>query len=130
INIGTLLNRTPRQRRLEVPRVDLNYGVGRRIQLKFEMPWVATAGEQQQTATGSGNATVGVKWRFLGEEGKRIAWSIYPQLSFNTSSSSVSEHIEDDGRQFLMPTEVTVEIFHLEINGEVGRNFVENGPDE
>ena len=40
----------------------------------------------------------------------------------------MTKGIEDEGRQFLLPTEITVEMFHLEINGEVGRNFVENGP--
>jgi hypothetical protein len=129
INIATLLEKTGAQKRVEVPRVDLNYGVGRRIQLKFEMPWVALLTGDQRTETGAGNATVGVKWRFIGQEGAKVAWSIYPQLEFNTAHSSVTKGIEQDGRRFLMPTEFTVEMFHLEVNGEVGRTFVENGPD-
>jgi hypothetical protein len=128
INIAALREKTRSQRRVEVPRVDLNYGVGRRIQLKFEMPWVALQAEDQRTETGAGNATVGVKWRFIGQEGETIAWAIYPQLDFNTAHSSVTKGIEDEGRRFLMPTEITVEMFRLEINGEVGRTFVENGP--
>src|SRR5439155_13559799 len=64
INIAALMAKTRAQRRVEVPRVDLNYGVGRRIQLKFEVPWVALQDEEQRTETGAGNATVGVKWRF------------------------------------------------------------------
>src|SRR5437762_1886400 len=128
INIAVLTEKTHAQKHVEVPRVDLNYGVGRRIQLKFEMPWVALQQEAQRTETGAGHATVGVKWRFIGQEGEKIAWSIYPQLDFNTAHASVAKGIEAAGRQFLMPTEITVEMFHLEINGEVGRNFVENGP--
>jgi hypothetical protein len=129
INIAALTDKTRAERRLEVPRIDLNYGVGRRIQLKFEMPWVALQSEEQPTATGAGRATAGVKWRFIGQEGTTIAWSIYPQLSFNTAHSSVTKGIEDAGRQFLMPTEITVEVRHLEINCEVGRNSVQDGPD-
>jgi hypothetical protein len=129
INIATLLEKTRGQRRVEVPRIDLNYGVGRRIQLKFEMPWVAFQNEEQRTESGAGNATLGVKWRFMGQEGEKISWSIYPQLDFNTAHSSVTKGIEGEGRQFLMPSEITVEMFHFEVNGEVGRNFVENGPD-
>src|SRR5256886_10329040 len=128
INIATLMEKTRAQRHVEAPRVDLNYGVGRRIQMKFEMPWVALQDEEQRTETGAGNATVGVKWRFVGQEGERIAWSIYPELNFNTAHSSVTKGIVEGGPQFLMPTEITVEMFHLEINGVVGRNFVENGP--
>src|SRR5438445_1028937 len=129
INIAALMAKTGAQRRVEVPRVDLNYGVGRRIQLKFEVPWVALRDEEQRTETGAGKATVGVKWRFIGQEGERIAWSIYPQLDFNMAYSSVTRGIEEEGRELLLPTEITVEMFHLEINGEVGRNLVENGPD-
>src|SRR5437660_3862088 len=128
INLAALLEKTRTQRHVEVPRVDLNYGVGRRIQVKFEMPWVALLDKEQRTETGAGNATVGVKWRFVGQEGERIAWSIYPQLDFNTAHSSVTKGIVEEGPQFLMPTEITVEMFHVEINGEVGRTFVENGP--
>jgi hypothetical protein len=128
INIAALMDSTRSQRRVEVPRVDMNCGVGCRIQLKFEMPWVALRTEDQRTETGAGTATVGVKWRFIGQEGERIAWSIYPQFDFNTNHSSATKGIEEAGRQFLMPTEFTVEMFHLEVNAEVGRNFVENGP--
>jgi hypothetical protein len=97
------MEKTRAQRRVEVPRIDLNYGVGRRIQLKFEMPWVALRNEEQRTETGAGNATLGVKWRFIGQEGATIAWSVYPQLDFNTAHSSVTKGIEEEGRQFLIP---------------------------
>src|SRR5437879_5478288 len=70
INIATLVDKTRSQRRVEVPRVDVNFGVGRRVQLKFEMPWVALR-KESHTETGLGNATVGVKWRFIGQEGER-----------------------------------------------------------
>jgi hypothetical protein len=128
INIAALMEKTHSQRRVEVPRVDLNYGVGRRIQLKCEMPWVVLQDAVQHTETGPGNATLGVKWRFIGQEGKRLAWSIYPQLDVSTLQSSETKGIQKEGRQFLMPTEITLEVFRLEINGEVGRNFVEHGP--
>jgi hypothetical protein len=126
INIATLMDKTGSQRRVEIPRVDLNYGVGRRIQLKFEVPWV-TSQDEPGTTTGPGNATVGLKWRFVGQEGDKIAWSVYPQLDFNMPSA-VRKGIEVEGHRFLMPTEMTLEVFRLEINGEVGRTLVENGP--
>ena len=54
---------------------------------------------------------------------------MYPQLEFNTAHSSVVKGIADEGRRFLFPTELTVEVGHVEINGEIGRNFVEAGRD-
>ncbi len=107
--------------------MDLNYGVGRRLQLKFEMPWVRVEGAETETESGAGNATVGVKWRFVGQEGQTIAWSIYPQFEFNTTHASVTRRIEDAGYKFLMPTELTIEMRGVEMNGEIGRTFVQHG---
>lgn len=117
------------QRHVEAPLLDLNYGVGRRVQLKLEMPWVRVGKPRDASQAGAGAATVGVKWRFVGQEGTRLAWSIYPQLQFNTSHSSVVKGIVDEGGKFLFPTELTVEFAHVEINAEAGRNFVEHRRD-
>jgi len=126
INLSTILERHLHSHTLELPRVDANYGVGRRIQLKLEAPWIRES-EDGQVRTGAGNAVAGVKYRFIGQEGQMIAWSVYPQLEFNTAHSSVTKGLVEDGRQFLLPTELTLEIRHLEVNGEVGRRFVQNG---
>jgi hypothetical protein len=128
INLANVIDKAPGRRRVELPRMDLNYGVGRRIQLKFEMPWVMVEGEDQpEAASGVGNATVGVKWRFVGQEGQAIAWAIYPQFEFNTTHASVATLIEDAGYRFLMPTELTIEMRGIEMNAEIGRTFVQQG---
>ena len=101
INVGMRLESSRHERRLETPRIDLNYGVGRRVQLKFEMPWVSVRDEAHNIQLGAGNATAGVKCRFLGQEGSKLAWSIYPQLEFNVSHSSVVEGIVEEGRELL-----------------------------
>lgn len=128
INLSTFLEKHAHSHLLELPRLDANYGVGRRIQLKFEMPWIR-GGEDGEVRTGAGNAVVGVKYRFIGQEGQAIAWSVYPQLEFGAPQGSVEKGIADAGRQFFMPTEITIERGHVEINGEVGRRFVQDGVD-
>src|SRR5258705_3402570 len=72
INVSAQLDSRRGRRRIETPRIDLNYGVGQRIQLKFEIPWlyVRTAGDRS-AATGIGDGNAGVKWRFVGHEGTR-----------------------------------------------------------
>ena len=129
INLSGLFEKNRLERRFETPRLDVNYGVGRRIQLKYEMPWLEVRPPGQPTRSGAGNSVTGVKWRFLGAEGKRVAWSVYPQLEFNTDHGSVDKGLVEPGRQLLLPTEITLEVRHVEINGEVGRNLVEHGPD-
>jgi hypothetical protein len=126
INLSTVLNKRLHSYTIETPRLDANYGVGQRIQLKFEVPWVRGS-DAGSIRTGAGSAVVGVKYRFIGQEGKTISWSVYPQFEFNTAHASVTKGLVEEGRQLLLPTELTLEIFHVEINGEVGRRFVENG---
>ena len=129
INLSAFFEKNRLEQRFDVPRLDLNYGVGRRIQLKYEMPWLAARQPGQPTRSGAGDSVAGVKWRFLGEEGKRVAWAVYPQLEFNTDHASVAKGLVERGRQLLLPTEITLELAHVEINGEVGRNVVDHGED-
>jgi hypothetical protein len=123
INLSTFLEKGRHARVVEAPRLDANYGVGERIQLKFEVPWLRAHETGEEVRTGPGNSVIGVKYRFLGHEGTHVAWSVYPQLEVNTSHASVDKGLVDDGAQFLFPTEITVEAFHVEVNFEVGRNF-------
>ena len=69
----------------QVPQIDLNFGVGERIQLTYEIPYIVQDGAGQPGQTGWGNAFPGVKWRFLdhGEDGLQM--SIFPQVQMNGS---------------------------------------------
>ena len=111
------------------PLADINYGLGPRIQLKFEIPWLNVRETEKPVQAGPGDSNLGVKWRFLGQEGQRIAWATYPQLEVNTGRVMSEKGLVHDGSQFLLPTELTIQISRLEINGEVGRKFVQKGED-
>jgi hypothetical protein len=128
INLSGLLEKSHAEKSWEAPRLDVNYGVGRRIQLKVEAPWLAARQTGGPMRSGAGDLTAGVKWRFLGEEGRTLAWSIYPQVEINTDHASVAKGLVDDGRQLLLPSEITLELAHVEINGEVGREVDQHGP--
>src|SRR5947207_10625548 len=69
INLAAIIEHTRDTRTLELPRVDLNYGAGERIQLKLEMPWVRAAPSAGPSEDGLGGIVIGTKWRFLGGEG-------------------------------------------------------------
>jgi hypothetical protein len=127
INLAGIIERSQTERRYEAPAADINYGVGERIQLKFEIPWVNSSGPGQPFQAAAGNSNSGVKWRFIGKEGQKIAWSTYPQLELNTGHAGLRKGIVDEGPRFLLPTELTFQVGRFEINGEVGRKFVKNG---
>jgi hypothetical protein len=127
INLSAVIEKSQSERRYEAPGADINYGLGKRIQLKFEIPWINAGKPGEPLQAAAGNSNSGVKWRFLGQEGQRLAWSIYPQLELNTGQAALKKGLVDEGPRFLMPTEVTVQIGRLELDGEVGREFVKHG---
>jgi hypothetical protein len=43
INLAGITEKSQSERRYEAPTADINYGVGKRIQLKFEIPWVGSS---------------------------------------------------------------------------------------
>ena len=68
INIAYPYIRTPHQVTMETPHLDLNYGWGDHIQLKYEVGWLIGKEEGQPWTQGINNSLAGVKWRFLDEE--------------------------------------------------------------
>jgi hypothetical protein len=67
----------------EIPRVDINYGLGEDLQLKYEVPlvWLRDEG---RTSHGIGNSTLGVKDRFYDDEDSGLSLAVYPQIEFRT----------------------------------------------
>ncbi len=75
INFGFIGDRNPAAGAYQVPDFDINYGLGDRIQLKYELP-IAIEETRQQAATnttpaqsssvigGLGESLLGIKWRF------------------------------------------------------------------
>jgi len=125
INLAGVVARHPGSQSADLPRVDANYGAGRRVQLKFEVPWVR-ARNDAEVRSGIGNAVAGVKYRFFGQEGRLLSWSVYPQLEFGAPHASIVKGIAEAGEAFFLPTEVTIEK-HVELNVEVGRRFESRG---
>jgi len=129
INIASEIESDANGHRVEAPALDVNYGAGRRVQLKVEMPWVNVRDGGDTSAHGMGNLNTGVKWRFLGGEHERVSWSTYPQVELHTSPVAIDD-LPGNARPIVhLPTELTVRIVHMEINGEVGRSFVSGGDD-
>lgn len=137
--INTVLtgDRNPSLGLYETPNIDVNYGLGNRIQLKYELPLSIeeTRGSPGNVAAGLGNSLLGVKWRIwahhpknenTGEVDKResnFGFSIYPQLLLSNPTRSVGRDIVEPGPQFLMPVEASARIGPIRVSGEFGRWF-------
>jgi hypothetical protein len=75
INFGWIGDRNPASGAYQVPDFDINYGLGDRIQLKYELPIAIEEGrplsatdtypaQAASVVVGLGNSLMGVKWRF------------------------------------------------------------------
>src|SRR5689334_22500324 len=64
INLLPTIERTRNTEVFEAPNVDINYGVGDRIQLKFEVPFIIRKDDGHPAIGGFGNTGIGMRYRF------------------------------------------------------------------
>ncbi|MGA2000658.1 MAG: hypothetical protein ABSG52_11740 [Terriglobales bacterium] len=128
INIAVTTEMRAAERTFETPLLDINYGVGERIQLKFEIPFVVQAADGARTQRGFGNSLAGVKWRFFEKGG--WALSTYPQLEFNNPTESVEKGLAESGTRMLLPLEFTRKCGPVYLNLEIGYSFAPHGERE
>ena len=102
----------------DAPRLDVNMGVGARLQLKLEVPWRVATAPAQPSETGTGNVGVGVKWRFA-EKGS-VAVSTFPQFTFGRSASAREKGIAESDGEFLIPIEVAWIAGPVALNADLG----------
>ncbi len=114
----------------QLPQLDVNYGLGERIQLTWEAPYVVQTRTGEPRASGWGNANPGVKWRFFdqGEDG----WQISTFPMFQTTGSDAARHngIAVDGPRLLLPLEVAKKVGPLSVDLEAGAYIPWHGDHE
>lgn len=130
INIAFTAEKRRTVRSYEIPILDINYGLGDQIQLKYEVPWLVLDERGERTKAGMGKSAVGVKWRFLEQDRHRIDMSIYPQFEFNNSGSAVARGLVDKGVEFVLPFQVEKSFGPISLNPEFGYAFHEYDDNE
>lgn len=122
-NVMTYSERHPTARIFNAPLLDLNYGLGSRIQLTYEVPYLVEGTDGGPTRTGLGKSLPGVKWRFYDSDEKKLAISIFPQLEFNNPDSSLRRGLVNYHTRFYLPVEVSKKLGPIEVNPEAGYIF-------
>jgi hypothetical protein len=115
----------------ETPLLDMAYGVGDRVQIKYEVPWIVDHESGLGSRDGLGNSNFGVKWRFFdaGDDG----WSIstFPQIEFrNPGSASVERGLAEAGTTVLLPFQFERAFSMFAVNFDVGRVWQSEADDE
>ncbi|MBI5585035.1 MAG: transporter [Deltaproteobacteria bacterium] len=123
INAGLSLERSLSNSQIGLRGPDVNYGLGEKIQLKFETAWIFNNHGGGEARNGAGNSALGIKWRFLDEDCLGFALSVYPQLEFNTASYSVDLGLVDPGTKFIFPFQAERRFGPLNVHGELGYVF-------
>jgi len=112
-----------------VPDVDINFGLGDRIQLTYENAWLRVQDPFSQTKFGLGQSNPGVKWRFYdgGESGLSV--SVFPQAFLNNPDHAIRRGITSPNDTFELPAEFSKKLGPVDVDFEIGYQFVHNGPD-
>lgn len=139
INFGLIGERNRQAGSYQTPDLDLNYGLGPRIQLRYEVPFAIAEiepnpaeGIEGNVVAGPGSSLLGTKFRFYEHHGKQtgsddeksvnFSVSIYPQLALSPGRS-VARKVVEPGPDFLLPLEANGRLGPIRIDGEVGYHF-------
>jgi hypothetical protein len=132
INFGWIGDHNPAHANYQLPDIDMNYGWGDRIQLKYELPLAAATDQNNTTRAGLGESLLGVKWRpyeyhrageTKSDENMLFSLGTYPQASINNPTSAVRRGVVENGPQYYLPVEFTAKLGPIDFNGEVGHWF-------
>ena len=129
INLGYMPFLYDTQSISHTPDVDINFGLGDRIQLTFENAWLRVDNPLGNPQYGLGQDQLGFKWRFYDNEKSGFAMSVFPQVSLNNPDSSVRRGITPRGASLILPVEFSKKIGPIDLNWEVGYNAVHLGSD-
>jgi hypothetical protein len=104
-----------------VPYLDINYGLGDRIQLKIEGGYGLERDLGSRVQSGPGPILLGVKWRFWDQEKDGgLSISMYPQFSFHPTYASKDPDIAPAGNFWMLPIEFSKRFGPFAVNPEIG----------
>src|SRR5262245_9182301 len=105
---------------LDLPQIDLNYGVGKNIQLTLQTAPVLLKQDDHGPIGGLGGTETAVKWRFFDEEKNGVDMSMFPRIIFNIQSSSARRGLADDGTRFQIPFQIAKTFGRFHADAEFG----------
>jgi hypothetical protein len=129
-NMGFTIEKRQDSTLYNTPALDLNYGVGGRIQLNYSVSWIVLDMTNEGAKNGLGNSEVAVKWRFLDEDKEGMALSVYPRFIFNNPVSSADRGLVDKGTIFRLAFQMEKKFGIIIINPEIGYDFHQEGDDQ
>ena len=128
INFGYMPFLYSGQSLAHTPDVDINFGVGDRIQLTYESAWLRLHNPGQPVKYGLEQDQLGVKWRFHDDGKSGSSFSVFPQFSVNNPNDAVKRGIAPPGWSLILPVEFTKKMEPIDVDLEGGYQIVNQGP--
>jgi hypothetical protein len=129
-NIAIAFERRPNETAWDLPAIDLNYGLGERIQLTLQTAPVLLKRRGHGPIGGLGGTEAAMKWRFMDEESSGFDVSTFPRIIFNVTQSSVRRGLAEDGTRVQMPLQVAKSFGAIHLDFEFGPHFSTIGRSE
>ena len=111
------------------PDLDINFGIGNRIQLTYENAWLRVQNSGSPAKFGLGQSNPGLKWRFHDTGPDKLQISVFPQFFLNNPNQSAERGITPPNNAFLMPVEFAKKVGPVNVNFETGYLVVRHGRD-
>lgn len=130
INFGRGALRSAAGWEVALPDTDFNYGWGEHAQLTLALARLTLRADGQEAVSGLGAATVGLKWRILNQDDSAFALAAFPKYSRSVSSGSLGRRLSPAGSSLLLPLIAGLKSGDAGYFAELGRNIVQEEPDE
>jgi hypothetical protein len=113
---------------IDTPDVDINHGVGERVQLSLHVPW-SHRDAAGAWMSGIGAAEFAVRWRFLDQSQAGIAVAVQPMWISSLSRAAERRGLASSNAEFVLPLQAARSFDHWAAGMEIARHFVANEPD-
>ncbi|MFL6521240.1 MAG: hypothetical protein ACJ8NS_13540 [Chthoniobacterales bacterium] len=130
INLALAFEHRPGVTTVDSPGIDINYGVGDRIQLTLQGGPVLLKRSDHGAIGGLGGTEAAVKWRFIDDERTGIMMSMFPRVIFNISSSAARRGLAEDGTRFQIPFQFAKAFSGFDLDLEWGPLVSTVGPSQ
>jgi hypothetical protein len=112
------------------PDLDINYGLGERIQLSAHLSWNHLRANDDRWQSGLGPVELAVRWRFMDEERSGFSMAIQPHWASSWSASARHRGLAPANDEFALPLQAARHFGDAIAGIEIGRNFIRHEPDE
>jgi hypothetical protein len=114
---------------VDAPDLDLNYGVGERVQLSLAAAWSHRHDAGDGWASGLAPVEFAMRWRFLDQAGSGVSLAVQPAWSRSFSRAAERHGLADPGAEFVLPLQLGHEFGGGSFGVEVARHFATQAPD-